>query len=169
MWGNVGSEENSSATSLQNHVQYSTSVHTQGRMGRISSNGVEWRGTELGDEITMATRTSAAWSMRGMWEGVSSWSGLKWRESLFTFTVLGDSHGRGPNTHTNELFTRSHIFTHTRAHTRHYITDNNTYITRPCGHWGDYNKLASASASQNKYTYKFMFPDGSDTKPKKKM
>lgn len=50
---------------------YSTSVHKQARMGRISSKGVEWRGTELGDEITMATRTSAVWSTRGMWEGIS--------------------------------------------------------------------------------------------------
>lgn len=39
------------------------------RTGRISSKGVEWKGIELGDEITMATRTSVV--SRGMWEGVA--------------------------------------------------------------------------------------------------
>lgn len=47
--------------------------------------GVEWKWTELSDEITMATRTSAVQSEGGgggggggMWEGVSCWRGLKW-------------------------------------------------------------------------------------------
>lgn len=44
------------------------------------------------------------------------------------FTLSGDSRGRGPSTHINELFTRALTLTH------HYITGNNTYITRPCGH-----------------------------------
>lgn len=92
-----------------------------------------------------------AWGV--VWEGVSCWSGLKWRESLFTcflffLRFLGDSHGRGPSTHSNELFTHTHSHTFTHTHTHHYITDNNSYITGPRGHWGNYNALTSVPAGQ---------------------
>lgn len=47
----------------------------------------------------------------------------------------------------------SHTLTHAHTHTHHYITDNNSYITRPSGHWGNYNELTSVSAGQNKYKH----------------
>lgn len=77
--------------------------------------GVEWRGTELGDGITMATRrTSAVQSRRWMWAGVVT---LKWsevggnRSSLLRFweilmaavqalTVMNSSHTLTQHTHT---------------------------------------------------------------------
>lgn len=97
---------------------------------------------------------------------------LKWskvggnRSSLFFFlrfweilmaavqalTVMNSSH---THIHTHSTHTRAH------THTHHYITDNNSYITRPCGHWGNYNELTSVPAGQiNTNTEKFMFPDG---------
>lgn len=87
--------------------------------------GVEWKWTELSDEITMATRTSAVQSEGGGGGGGGGcgrefhaeevWSG---RESLFTFYGFsGDSHGRGPSTHSNELFTHTYTLTLTHTHT----------------------------------------------------
>lgn len=115
-------------------------------MGKISSKGVEERWIELGDEITMATRTSAVRSARGMWEGsfMLKWSKVEGIAPHFFFSaVLGDSHGRDPNTHCNELFTHTHA-----RHTHHYITDNDSYITRPRGHRGYYNALTSVPTGQ---------------------
>ena len=111
---------------------YSTSVHKQARMGRISSkrgssgNGLNWamrspwqrgpprcRAGKVGEEGGGCGREFHAEEV---------WSG---RESLFTFFYgfSGDSHGRGPSTHSNELFTHTYRLTHTHTHTHtHTIT-----------------------------------------------
>ena len=150
--------------SLQCDLQY---VCTQaGENGQdFIKKGVEWKWTELSDEITMATRTSAVQSREGgggggrMWEGVSCWRGLKWEGIAlhFFYGFSGDSHGRGPSTHSNELFTHTYRLTHKHTHTHHYITDYNSYITRPCGHWGNYSLLTSAPAGQINKNAFFLF------------
>ena len=148
---------------------YSTSVHKQARMGRISSkrgssgNGLNWamrspwqrgpprcRAGKVGEEGGGCGREFHAEEV---------WSG---RESLFTFftvfreilmaavqalTVMNSSH----------TLTDSLTHTHTHTHTHHYITDYNSYITRPCGHWGNYSLLTSAPAGQINKNAFFLF------------
>lgn len=144
--------------------------------------GVEWKWTELSDEITMATRTSAVQSEGGGGGGGGDVGGsfmLKRsevggnRSSLFT--VFREILMAAVQALT--VMNSSHTLTHSRSHTHthHYITDYNSYITRPRGHWGNYSLLTSVPAGQiNKNAFfffprplnKFMFPDGSKT-PKK--
>lgn len=130
---------------------YSTSVHKQARMGRISSKGGrverDWIGRRdhHGNEEDLRGAEQEV-NVGGSCHAEVVWSG---RESLFTFTVLGDSHGRGPSTHSNELFTHTHS---THTHTHHYITENNSYITRPRGHRGNYNAYINARRP-NKYKH----------------
>lgn len=98
----------------------------------------------MGDEIAMATGTSAAWSTRGMWEGNlmpkrSKVEGIALRVFVFSpfsnsffffYGFEGDSHGCGPSTRTNEPLTEgSHVPTlaHTPLHHRFWTG----YITRP--------------------------------------